>query len=109
MNGFYAHPDPAICNVFYACVDGKPEEYVCSPGLWFDEYKGVCNWPAETDRQNCQAGRLSGKSYDHNEAAWNGLANFRGLGRVWALSFGLRLNSGLQICLHAPSVLEVIP
>jgi len=30
-------------------------------GLWFDEYKGVCNWPAETDRQNCNAGRLSGK------------------------------------------------
>ena len=63
LNGFYAHPDPAICNVFYACVDGKPEEYVCSPGLWFDEYKGVCNWPAETDRQNCQAGKLSGKHF----------------------------------------------
>lgn len=59
LNGFYAHPDPSTCNVFYACVDGKAEEYVCSPGLWFDEYKGVCNWPGETDRQNCNAGKSS--------------------------------------------------
>jgi hypothetical protein len=63
LNGFYAHPDPGTCNVFYACVEGKAEEYVCSPGLWFDEYKGVCNWPAETDRQNCNAGRLSGNPH----------------------------------------------
>jgi hypothetical protein len=54
LNGFYAHPDPAVCNIFYSCVEGNAEEYTCSPGLWFDEYQGVCNWPSETDRKNCQ-------------------------------------------------------
>ena len=56
LNGFYAHPDPATCNIFYACVEGVAEEYTCSPGLWFDEYQGVCNWPSETDRKNCKPG-----------------------------------------------------
>lgn len=55
LNGFYAHPNPGVCNVFYACVEGVAEEYNCSPGLWFDEYKGVCNWPGETDRKDCEA------------------------------------------------------
>lgn len=55
LNGFYAHPDAGVCNVFYACVDGVAEEYTCSPGLWFDEYQGVCNWPGETDRRDCRA------------------------------------------------------
>merc|ERR1739848_774553 len=22
LNGFYAHPDPSVCNIFYACVEG---------------------------------------------------------------------------------------
>jgi hypothetical protein len=44
-----------VCNIFYACVEGVAEEYTCAPGLWFDEYQGVCNWPGETDRQNCNA------------------------------------------------------
>lgn len=56
LNGFYAHPDPSVCNVFYACVEGVAEEYTCSPGLWFDEFRGVCNWPTETERSNCKAG-----------------------------------------------------
>lgn len=55
LNGFYSHPDPATCNVFYACVDGIAEEYTCSPGLWFDEYNGVCNWPGQTERSQCDA------------------------------------------------------
>lgn len=55
LNGFYAHPNPSVCNVFYACVDGVAEEYTCSPGLWFDEYKGVCNWPTDSERQDCQS------------------------------------------------------
>lgn len=55
LNGFYAHPDPAVCNIFYACVEGVAEEYTCSPGLWFDEYRGVCNWPTETERSSCKA------------------------------------------------------
>ena len=56
LNGFYAHPEPTVCNVFYACVDGVAEEYTCSPGLYFDEYKGVCNWPLDSERTNCKAG-----------------------------------------------------
>ena len=55
LNGFYSHPDPAVCQTFYACVNGDAEEYTCSSGLWFDEYSGVCNWPEVTDRQGCKA------------------------------------------------------
>jgi len=55
LNGFYAHPDPNVCNIFYACVEGTAEEYTCSPGLWFDEFRGVCNWPTETERTSCSA------------------------------------------------------
>merc|ERR1711992_358466 len=59
LNGFYAHPDPGVCNIFYACVEGVAEEYTCSPGLWFYEFRGVCNWPAETERTNCKAANLN--------------------------------------------------
>jgi len=55
LNGFYAHPDPGVCHIFFACVDGLAEEYTCSSGLWFDEYTGVCNWPETTDRAECRA------------------------------------------------------
>jgi len=55
LNGFYAHPNPNVCNIFYACVEGTSEEYTCSPGLWFDEFRGVCNWPAETERTSCSS------------------------------------------------------
>jgi len=55
LNGFYSHPDPTVCHIFYSCVDGTAEEYTCSSGLWFDEYSGVCNWPETTDRQDCKA------------------------------------------------------
>merc|ERR1739844_239863 len=27
LNGFYSHPDPSVCHIFYACVDGQAEEY----------------------------------------------------------------------------------
>merc|ERR1712240_17778 len=59
LNGFYSHPNPEVCHIFYACVDGTAEEYTCSSGLWFDEYSGVCNWPETTDRTECKA-----KSYE---------------------------------------------
>jgi len=55
LNGFYAHPDPAVCHIFYSCVDGLAEEYTCSAGLWYDEYSGVCNWPTSTEREGCEA------------------------------------------------------
>ena len=53
LNGFYAHPDPYVCNVFYACVEGVAKEYTCDPGMWFDEFSGICTWPIETKRSNC--------------------------------------------------------
>ena len=56
LNGFYAHPDPAVCTKFYSCIEGAAEEYTCSPGLWFDDYKGVCNWPEDSERKQCSNG-----------------------------------------------------
>merc|ERR1739840_37829 len=44
LNGFYSHPDPSVCHIFYACVDGQAEEY-----------SGFCNWPEVTDRTECKA------------------------------------------------------
>merc|ERR1712189_42727 len=55
LNGFYSHPDPSVCHIFYTCSNGQAQENTCTPGLWFDEYTGVCNWPDNTDRQDCKA------------------------------------------------------
>jgi len=59
-NGYFAHPDPTICNVFYNCIDGAPIENQCPSGLIFDEYAGICAWPKEADKANCGANK--GKS-----------------------------------------------
>jgi len=53
LYGFYSHPDPAVCTKFYSCIDGAAEEYTCSPGLYFDDYEGVCNWPENSERKQC--------------------------------------------------------
>jgi len=53
LNGVYAHPDPAVCNIFYECDDGVAEEYICPVGTWFDDFMGVCNWPVNTKRTGC--------------------------------------------------------
>lgn len=50
-NGFFAHPDPSVCNVFYNCIDGDAIEIVCTTGLHFDEYSGTCVWPDTANRQ----------------------------------------------------------
>lgn len=54
LNGFFAHPNPSVCHLFYVCVDGIAEEYTCSSGLWFDDFKGICNWPEVTGREECK-------------------------------------------------------
>jgi len=54
LNGWYSHPDPGVCHIFYACENGVALEYTCSSGLWFDEFRGICNWPENTDRQDCK-------------------------------------------------------
>uniref|UniRef100_A0A336M821 CSON011781 protein n=1 Tax=Culicoides sonorensis TaxID=179676 RepID=A0A336M821_CULSO len=52
-NGFFAHPDPKVCNVFYNCIEGEFTELPCTAGLHFDEYSGTCVWPAEAGRTGC--------------------------------------------------------
>ncbi|XP_058791440.1 protein obstructor-E-like [Phymastichus coffea] len=52
-NGFFAHPDPSVCNVFYNCIDGEAVEITCTTGLHFDEYSGTCVWPESAGRQGC--------------------------------------------------------
>lgn len=32
-NGYFAHPDPSVCNKFYSCDDGKHKEIACPPGM----------------------------------------------------------------------------
>ena len=57
MNGYYAHPDPTNCRVFYSCVEGVAEEHVCPVGLHFDEVTGGCDWEASLGRQGCKASK----------------------------------------------------
>lgn len=54
-NGFFAHPNPATCNIFYNCIDGDAIEITCTNGLHFDEYSGTCVWPDSANRQGCQS------------------------------------------------------
>ncbi|XP_043476864.1 protein obstructor-E-like [Leptopilina heterotoma] len=45
--GFY--PDPEQCDLYYACVDGQPEERLCKDGLVFRDdnpKKDFCDLPA---------------------------------------------------------------
>ncbi|KAF7990003.1 hypothetical protein HCN44_008677 [Aphidius gifuensis] len=53
-NGFFPHPDPTVCNIFYNCVDGQYNENICTAGLHFDENTGICVWPATANRENCR-------------------------------------------------------
>ncbi|EDX18440.1 GD17480 [Drosophila simulans] len=52
-NGFFAHPDPAVCNIFYNCIEGDALETKCTVGLHFDEYSGTCVWPDTAKREGC--------------------------------------------------------
>merc|ERR1712156_1292842 len=52
LNGFYSHPDPSVCHIFYACVDGQAEEYTCSSGLKFY----VCLNGISPREQGCELG-----------------------------------------------------
>ncbi|XP_076626478.1 protein obstructor-E [Colletes latitarsis] len=52
-NGFFAHPDPSVCNIFYNCIDGEAIEITCTTGLHFDEYSGTCVWPDSAGREGC--------------------------------------------------------
>lgn len=52
-NGFFAHPTPEICDVFYNCQDGKAIEVRCTGGLFFNELSGICEWPNTAGRTGC--------------------------------------------------------
>lgn len=52
-NGFFAHPDETVCNIFFNCIDGDALETKCTVGLHFDEYSGTCVWPETAKRENC--------------------------------------------------------
>jgi len=54
-NGFFAHPDPTVCNVFYNCIDDDAIEVTCTAGLHFDEYTGTCVWPDSAQREGCKS------------------------------------------------------
>jgi len=54
-NGFFAHPDPKICNVFFNCIEGEATELPCTAGLHFDEFSGTCVWPDAAGRQGCDS------------------------------------------------------
>jgi len=56
LNGYYSHPNQTICNIYFSCEDGQPTENKCSPGLWFNEYSGVCDWPANAGREDPDTG-----------------------------------------------------
>lgn len=52
-NGFFAHPDSSICDIFYNCIEGDALEMKCTVGLHFDEYSGTCVWPDTAKREGC--------------------------------------------------------
>lgn len=52
-NGFFAHPDPTICNIFYNCIESDALETKCTVGLHFDEESGTCVWPDTAKREGC--------------------------------------------------------
>ncbi|KAK7579758.1 hypothetical protein V9T40_000387 [Parthenolecanium corni] len=52
-NGYFAHPDEKVCNIFYNCIEGEATEIVCPTGLHFDEYSGTCVWPQSAGRTGC--------------------------------------------------------
>lgn len=54
-NGFFAHPEPNVCNIFYNCIEGDATEITCTAGLHFDEYTGTCVWPDAAGRTGCNA------------------------------------------------------
>ncbi|XP_055615630.1 protein obstructor-E-like [Toxorhynchites rutilus septentrionalis] len=52
-NGFFSHPDPSICNIFFSCINGEETEMTCTGALHFDEKSGTCVWPDVAARTGC--------------------------------------------------------
>lgn len=54
QHGRFTHPDPAICNSYVVCKQGRYVVKDCSNGLYFDPIESQCTWPQIANRQNCQ-------------------------------------------------------
>jgi hypothetical protein len=54
-NGYFADPDPSVCDVFYFCVNGNPNRLTCPGGLVFDPSLGQCGWTHLVKREGCKA------------------------------------------------------
>nr|CAD7613865.1 unnamed protein product [Timema genevievae] len=75
-NGFFSHPDPSNCHVFYNCIGGEYTEIACTSGLHFDEYQGICVWPDTAGRTGC--GKTEDKLKDGFECPKEVQADGRG-------------------------------
>jgi len=52
-NGYFAHPDPTVCNQFFFCSDGQFNLITCPDGLVFNDKTGTCSWPGDAGRVGC--------------------------------------------------------
>ncbi|XP_023319940.1 protein obstructor-E [Eurytemora carolleeae] len=55
QNGYYPDPDPAVCDSFFFCTEGKANPLTCSSGLVFDPSLGSCGWKDAVKRVGCEA------------------------------------------------------
>lgn len=39
--------------MFYQCTDGVGIEMICTGGLHFDMFSGICDWPDSVKREGC--------------------------------------------------------
>jgi len=60
QHGYYAHPDPEVCDKFNFCVDGNPNTVTCAGGLIFDPATGQCAYSDQTNRPGCTSNDLFG-------------------------------------------------
>jgi len=44
-SGFF--PDPYDCSIYHWCAMGKDKIIACQPGLFYDQSRGTCDWPAK--------------------------------------------------------------
>jgi hypothetical protein len=71
-NGYFAHPDPSICHLFYNCIDGEYTEVPCTPGLHFEEYQGTCVWPESSGRAGCNKAESECRNtWPKNSSSWH--------------------------------------